>query len=95
MNQSGAQAYRANILHFIADPALTEDAYRWHEDGLLIVDNGHIQPSGDYNQLKPTLPHDTPIHDYRGKIIVPGFIDTHIHYPQTDVIASPASGLLP
>ena len=34
-------------------------------------------------------------HDWRGKIITPGFIDTHVHYPQTDMIASPASGLLP
>ncbi len=33
--------------------------------------------------------------DYRGKLIVPGFIDTHLHYPQTDIIASPAPGLLP
>jgi guanine deaminase len=35
------------------------------------------------------------VHDYRGKIITPGFIDTHVHYPQTDIIASPAPGLLP
>src|SRR5690606_4636570 len=28
------------------------------------------------------------------KLIVPGFIDTHMHYPQTDIIASPAPGLL-
>jgi guanine deaminase len=33
--------------------------------------------------------------DYRGKLIMPGFIDTHLHYPQTDMIASPAPGLLP
>ena len=31
----------------------------------------------------------------RDKLIVPGFIDSHIHYPQTDMIASPAPGLLP
>jgi guanine deaminase len=34
-------------------------------------------------------------HDYRGQVITPGFIDTHLHYPQTDMIASPAPGLLP
>ncbi|MDB5919654.1 MAG: guaD, partial [Massilia sp.] len=33
--------------------------------------------------------------DYRGKLIMPGFIDTHLHFPQTDMIASPAPGLLP
>jgi guanine deaminase len=35
------------------------------------------------------------VQDYRGKFIMPGFIDAHIHYPQTDMIASPAPGLLP
>jgi guanine deaminase len=95
-NPSSAQAYRASILHFIADPAVNnDDAYGWHEDGLLIVDNGHIQAVGDYDHLKSALPPDTVINDYRGKLIVPGFIDTHAHYPQTDIIASPAPGLLP
>ena len=35
------------------------------------------------------------VQEMRDKLIVPGFIDTHIHYPQTDMIASPAPGLLP
>jgi guanine deaminase len=94
-NQSYVQAYRADILHFIADPASSDDAYRWHPDGLLIVDNGVIQAAGEFDQLQLTLPAGTPIHDYRGKILMPGFIDTHVHYPQTDIIASPASDLLP
>jgi guanine deaminase len=92
----GAQVYRASILHFVADPGVTQDgAYGWHEDGLLIADNGCIVAVGDYDLLKPTLPPGAAIKDYRGKLIVPGFIDTHVHYPQTDVIASPAPGLLP
>jgi guanine deaminase len=92
---SGVSAYRAGILHFIADPALHSRAYEWFEDGLLIVENGHVQAVGDYETLKATLADTMPIHDYRGKLIVPGFIDTHVHYPQTDMIASPAPGLLP
>jgi len=94
-NQPSLHAYRASVLHFIADPLLNDQSYRWHEDGLLIVDNDRIQAAGDYDQLISTLPPDTPIQDHRGKIILPGFIDTHVHYPQTDIIASPASGLLP
>ena len=89
------QAYRASLLHFRADPAFSDDAHDWHEDGLLIVDGERVQAAGDYAQLKAALPPDTPVHDYRGKLIVPGFIDTHLHYPQTDMIASPAPGLLP
>ena len=92
---STLQAYRASLLHFHADPAFTKDAYAWHEDGLLIVDGDKIQAAGDYARLAATLPPGTPVHDYSGKLIVPGFIDTHLHYPQTDMIASPAPGLLP
>lgn len=93
--QIGLHAYRASVLHFVDDPAVGDHAYRWHRDGLLIVDRDRVQAVGDYAQLKTTLPHGTPLHDYRGKMILPGFIDTHIHYPQTDIIASPAAGLLP
>jgi guanine deaminase len=94
-NETTLKAFRASILHFTADPALSDKAYNWHEDGLLVIDNGRVQAAGDYDQLKNTLPLGTQVRDYRGKIIMPGFIDTHIHYPQTDMIASPAPGLLP
>lgn len=89
------QAYRASILHFTADPAFSDNSHAWHEDGLLIVADGRVYAAGDYAQLQPTLPEGVQVQDYRGKLIVPGFIDTHIHYPQTDMIASPAPGLLP
>lgn len=89
------QAYRASILHFTADPAFNDQAYAWHEDGLLVVRDGRVQAAGDYALLCAYLPEDMQILDYRGKLILPGFIDTHIHYPQTDMIASPAPGLLP
>ena len=89
------QAYRASLLHFRADPAFDDGAALLYEDGLLIVEDGRIQAAGDYAALAPTLPAGLEPVDYRGKLIVPGFIDTHLHYPQTDMIASPAPGLLP
>ena len=89
------RAYRASLLHFHADPAFDEQAYSWHEDGLLLVDGDKIHAAGDYARLVHTLPEGVEIHDYRGKLIMPGFIDTHLHFPQTDMIASPAPGLLP
>jgi guanine deaminase len=89
------KAFRASILHFTADPVVSDKAHAWHEDGLLLVSDGRVQAAGDYAQLKGSLPPETQVRDYRGKIIMPGFIDTHIHYPQTDMIASPAPGLLP
>ncbi|MFP5391164.1 MAG: guanine deaminase [Gammaproteobacteria bacterium] len=87
--------YRGHLLHFRADPAFDDRALISHEDGLLVVENGKVTASGDYAQLARTLPPDAELHDYRGKLITPGFIDTHVHYPQTDMIASPAPGLLP
>jgi guanine deaminase len=92
---STLRAYRASLLHFHADPAFAEHAYSWFEDGLLIVDGGVIVAAGGYERLRPTLADSVDIVDYSGKIICPGFIDTHIHFPQTDMIASPAPGLLP
>jgi len=89
------QAYRASLLHFRADPAFDDQAALWHEDGLLVVENGRVKAAGDYAALVSTLPPGVEPLDYRGKVIAPGFIDTHLHYPQTDMIASPAPGLLP
>ncbi|GAC1412213.1 MAG: guanine deaminase [Burkholderiaceae bacterium] len=91
----GLQVYRAGIVHFMGDPGSELDAHAWHEDGLLITKNGRIVAAGDYAQLRQSLPREIVPHDYRGKIICPGFVDTHIHFPQTDIIASPSAGLLP
>ena len=92
---SPVQAYRAGVLHFTADPACEAESYAWFADGMLIVSQGKVLQAGDYAQLKATLAEGVVVQDFRGKLIIPGFIDTHIHYPQTDMIASPAPGLLP
>ncbi|NRR31736.1 guanine deaminase [Oxalobacteraceae bacterium] len=95
MSTPQLQAYRASLLHFHADPAFSDSAHTWHEDGLLLVADGKVQAAGDYALLHASLPPGTELHDYSGKLILPGFIDSHLHYPQTDMIGSPAPGLLP
>ncbi|WP_460907013.1 guanine deaminase [Paraburkholderia jirisanensis] len=92
MNQS---AFRAQLLTFNGDPAHSSNAAVFEEDGLLIVADGHVVAAGSYAALAHRLASGTPVQDLRDKLIVPGFIDTHIHFPQTDMIASPAPGLLP
>jgi len=98
MNQlsSGLIAHRAALLHFLADPGDNDEssAYEYFADGLLLVENGHIVRAGPAKNLLPTLPPSATLIEHHDKLIVPGFIDTHIHYPQTDVIASAGKQLL-
>jgi guanine deaminase len=89
-------AHRGGLLHFRADPGRHDDpgAFEHFEDGLLVVRNGHIEALGPARELLQGLPREAGIIDHRGKLLLPGFIDTHIHYPQTDVIAAPGGDLL-
>lgn len=89
-------AYRASILHFLADPGADDAAASWQyfDDGLLVVEHGKVVSTGDAATLLPGLSLATRVIDHSGKLIVPGFVDTHIHYPQVDVIASPGRQLL-
>lgn len=88
-------AYRAKLLRFTGDPAQSSDAAVYDEDGVVIVENGRVVAAGAWSALSSRVSAGARIHELRDKLIVPGFIDTHIHYPQTDMIASPAPGLLP
>ncbi|WP_277186372.1 guanine deaminase [Caballeronia sp. BR00000012568055] len=88
-------AYRAQLLTFREDPAHAADGAVYEADGLLIVEDGKVAAVGAYASIRDKLTPDATVHTMRDKLIVPGFIDSHIHYPQTDMIASPAPGLLP
>ncbi|BAU75324.1 guanine deaminase [Metapseudomonas furukawaii] len=89
-------AYRSAILHSIADPAEVgiEQSYQYLEDGLLVVEDGRVKALGDANALLPSLAADVEVLEYRDALITPGFIDTHIHFPQTGMIASYGEQLL-
>ncbi|MBJ7553066.1 guanine deaminase [Marinomonas spartinae] len=93
---SQLKAWRAAIVHCIADPKEVgiENAYEYFADGLLVVDGDTIRAVGDADTLLPTLPHDILIEHHPDGLITPGFIDTHIHYPQTDMIGSYGEQLL-
>ncbi|MDE2429294.1 MAG: guanine deaminase, partial [Burkholderiales bacterium] len=88
------QAFRASLLHFTDDPLHNEQAVQWHTDGVLLLDGDRVSAAGDYAALKQLIPAELEVQHFPGKILAPGFIDSHIHYPQTDMIASPAPGLL-
>ncbi|TWC29245.1 guanine deaminase [Pseudomonas sp. SJZ079] len=88
-------AYRAAILHSIADPAVVgvEQSYEYFEDGLLLVEDGRVVQVGHAADLLSNL-NGVDTTEYHGALITPGFIDTHIHYPQTGMIASYGEQLL-
>lgn len=84
------RAYRASLLRFAEGGAAVFDT-----DGLLVVDDqGKVCAAGDAASLREAY-HDVPTQHWPGRIIAPGFVDMHVHYPQMDVIGSPADGLLP
>ncbi|NQZ31090.1 MAG: guanine deaminase [Oceanospirillaceae bacterium] len=87
--------HRSAMLHCIANPDISgvDQSYQYFADGLLIIEEGKIAQLGEASQLLALYP-DLEIVTHPNKLIVPGFIDTHIHYPQTAVIASYGEQLL-
>ncbi|MEG5267111.1 guanine deaminase [Pseudomonas sp. JDS28PS106] len=94
--KSSRTAYRASIIHCIADPAEVpaDDACRYFADGLLIVEDGIVQAVGEASDLLATLGSDVTLVEYPDALITPGFIDTHIHLPQTGMIGAYGEQLL-
>ena len=92
------KAFRSSLLWF---PHSGEHAARAHfeQDGLLVLaqnDAGRwvVHAIGDWHTLHAIYAH-VPVEHMPGRIIAPGFVDLHVHFPQTNVIGSPAEGLLP
>jgi len=85
-------ALRGDLLDFTADPAWGEvesSAVRFRPDHWLLIADGRIAgaqadvPGDGWERI-----------DHRGRLILPGFIDTHVHMPQLEVIASYGTELL-
>ncbi len=86
--------YRSALLRFADDGRALYD-----EDGLLAIGpdaqgRQRVLAAGSWLALGSQYA-DQPVTHLPGRILAPGFVDMHIHFPQTDVIGSPADGLLP
>ena len=86
--------FRSALLRFADDGSALFDP-----DGLLAVGpdaqgRQRVLAAGAWSDLAPRF-GSGPVEHLPGRIIAPGFVDMHIHFPQTDVIGSPADGLLP
>lgn len=86
---------RGRILDFQAEPQdhRDTDAYTYHEDGAILIRDGLIEATGPYARVLAQA-QGVPVIDHRPHLLMPGFIDTHIHFPQAQVIASWGAQLL-
>ena len=93
---SQRKAYRASVFHCIADPGVVgaERSYEYFEDGLLVVEDGMVVEVGMAESLLPSLSSEIEVVHYENALITPGFVDTHIHYPQVGIIGSYGAQLL-
>jgi guanine deaminase len=87
---------RGRLLSFHRAPQslADRDSYLYEEDGALLIENGRITAIGDHAAVKAQAPEDAREIDHRPHLILPGFIDCHMHFPQMQVIASYAANLL-
>ena len=87
---------RGSILHLLRDPGTEADPTAWEhwDDGCLKIVDGRVAAVGNAQQILSTRTAGDVVHDHSGKLIVPGFVDTHVHSAQVDVIASYGRQLL-
>ena len=89
-------ALRGAVYSLVADPFLNapEACVIFESDGLIWIRGGRIKAVGDCRAIKQQMPDDVEIRHYPDSILLPGFIDAHIHYPQVEIIGSYGTQLL-
>ncbi|GGO24540.1 guanine deaminase [Deinococcus humi] len=85
--------YRATFMHTPRNAFQDADALRVQEDGGLLVDGGTIVESGNFSSLRAMHPA-ARVTELRGGVLLPGFIDTHVHFPQVRIIGGLGRPLL-
>jgi guanine deaminase len=90
-------AIRGPALTYTGDPfQYGLDATMVYEpDAIVAMADGKISHFGPARTIRPRLPRGTKIEDYgRDALIMAGFIDSHVHYPQTEIIGAHGAQLL-
>jgi guanine deaminase len=84
--------YRARAMDTPDDP-FAGGALRSGDDVALVVDDGVIVARGDFDTVRPDRPDDAVV-DLRDGVLLPGLVDTHVHYPQVRAIGALGMPLL-
>jgi guanine deaminase len=89
-------AVRGAVLTFTGDPFLEDSArsMRYESDAIVAMRGGLIVDFGATADVLPRLPPETKVAAYADSLIMAGFIDAHVHYPQTAIIASEAKDVM-
>jgi guanine deaminase len=92
----GMHALRGAALTFVDDPFRVPAgaALRHESDALVVVQDGRIAAFGPAARLQPALPPGIPVLHHANALIVPGFVDAHVHYAQLPIIGATGHGLL-
>ena len=79
---------KGRTLSFLRQPKNVNDSssYEYNESGAILINNGIIEKVESYEKIKKTISKNIKIFDHSGKLLMPGFIDPHLHYPQTKII---------
>ena len=88
-------AIRGPVLTFSGDPSVEDPAQcmRHEPDAIVAMREGSIVDCGPAAEVAPRLPPGTKVATYADALIMAGFIDAHVHYAQTEIIASPGGAL--
>ncbi len=92
-----SQAVRGRFLdiqNIVSQASDIPNQIRYIEDGLLVTENGKIVWFGTWENAQNQLNNAINIEHYPNSLIVPGFIDTHIHFPQTEMVGAYGEQLL-
>lgn len=87
------KAIRASILHFPNSTTSPEQDFEYFADGILVIEGERIKAIGSHSDITMEFP-SLSVQDHSGKLLIPGLIDTHLHFPQTEMIASYGEQLL-
>jgi len=89
----GGELLRAPLFHTPRNPFRESSALETYQDGGLLIREGRVAGCGDYGTLRDAHPN-VPTVDLRGGFLLPGFIDTHIHFPQLRLLGGLGRSLL-
>lgn len=85
--------FKGDIFHFTKSPLEYKDSYEFIPNGALVIADGKVLETGVYASLKSKYASIRET-DYSGQLLMPGLIDAHVHYAQTEMLGMYGKQLL-